>query len=107
MSAVLVLAATGLYAILAPRAQPGGVGGNRRRARSPHEALFFFYLGARARRDKLLAAKAAGRTVASSGPSLILALGVFVATGFLTSLPPATAVKQEAPPRTSKCSKSN
>ena len=39
-----------------------------------------------------------GPSVHLLGAELILALAIFVATGFLTSLPPATAVKQEAPP---------
>ena len=48
-----------------------------------------------------------GPSVHLLGAELILALAIFVATGFLTSLPPATAVSKKRPPRTSKCSKSN
>ena len=90
---------------LAPRAQPGGVVG------TAYGRALLTKLGLL---DLVLALGGISFMLRSRGPSvhllgaeLILALAIFVATGFLTSLPPATAVKQEAPPRTSKCSKSN
>ena len=101
----MVLAATGLYAILLHVPNLAAlVGTAYGRALLTKLGLLTLVLALGGISFML---RSRGPSVHLLGAELILALAIFVATGFLTSLPPATAVKQEAPPRTSKCSKSN
>jgi copper transport protein len=95
-TAVIVLAATGLYAILlhvpnlaALVDTPYG------RTLLTKLGLLVLLLGIGGTNYFLRGRGPFGRLV---GAELVLALGIFVATGFLTSLPPATAVSQETPP---------
>lgn len=94
-TAVMVLAATGLYAILlhvpnlaALVDTPYG------RSLLTKLGLLVLLLGIGGTNYLLRGRGPFGRLV---GAELVLALAIFVATGFLTSLPPATAVSQEAP----------
>jgi copper transport protein len=94
--AVMVLAATGLYAILLHVPNLAAlVGTAYGRALLTKLCLLTLVLALGGISFLLRRRGPYGRLL---GAELILALGVFVATGFLTSLPPATAVKQEAPP---------
>lgn len=95
-TAVLVLAATGLYAILlhvpnlaALASTPYG------RALLTKLGLLVLLLGIGGTNYFLRGRGPFGRLV---GAELFLALAIFLATGFLTSLPPASAISQEAPP---------
>lgn len=93
--AVMVLASTGLYAILlhVPNlaALVGTAYGRALLTKLGLLTLVFALGGA----NFLLRGRGPfGRLV---GAELVLALAIFVATGFLTSLPPATAVSPEAP----------
>ena len=97
VGAVTVLAATGLYAILLHVPNPAAlvVTGYGRALLAKLALLALvsvlgaasFFLRDRAPFGRLVVAE------------LVLAFAVFAATGFLTSLPPATAVSQEAPIR--------
>jgi putative copper export protein len=96
-TAVLILAATGLYAILlhvpnlaALVDTPYG------RSLLTKLGLLVLLLGIGGTNYFLRGRGPFGRLV---GAELVLALAIFVATGFLTSLPPATAVSPEAPAR--------
>lgn len=91
--AVMVLIATGLYAALlhvpnlsALVSTPYG------RALSMKLGLLFFLLALGAQNLRLRGRGPFGRLVSAE---LVLAIGIFVATGFLTSLPPADAVQQQ------------
>jgi hypothetical protein len=96
IGAVMVLAATGLYAILLHVPNLTAlVGTAYGRALLTKLGLLTFVLALGGISFLLRSRGPYGRLL---GAELILALGVFVATGFLTSLPPATAVKQVAPP---------
>jgi putative copper export protein len=96
IGAVMVLAATGLYAILLHVPNLAAlVGTAYGRALLTKLGLLTFVLALGGISFLLRSRGSYGRLL---GAELILALGVFVATGFLTSLPPATAVKQVAPP---------
>jgi copper transport protein len=94
-TAVLILASTGLYAIVlhvpnlaALVDTPYG------RSLLTKLGMLVFLLGIGGTNYFLRGRGPFGRLV---GAELALALAIFVATGFLTSLPPATAVSQEAP----------
>ena len=94
-TAVLILAATGLYAILLHVPDPAAlVGTPYGRALLTKLGLLVLLLGIGGTNYFLRGRGPFGRLV---GAELVLALAIFVATGFLTSLPPATAVWQEAP----------
>ncbi len=94
-AAVLVLASTGLYAILLHVPSPQAL------VATPYGRALLVKLGLL---TFVLAIGSANFLLRGRGPfghlvvvELLLALGLFVATGFLTSLPPANAVSQEAP----------
>jgi putative copper export protein len=94
--AVMVLVATGLYAALlhvpslsALVSTPYG------RVLSMKLALLVFLLALGAQNLRLRGRGPFGRLVSAE---LVLAIGIFVATGFLTSLPPADDVQQQNPP---------
>jgi putative copper export protein len=97
-TAVVTLAATGLYAILLHVPDPAAlVGTPYGRSLLTKLGLLAVLLGIGATNYLLRGRGPFGRLV---GTELVLALAIFVATGFLTSLPPATAVSREAtPPR--------
>jgi copper transport protein len=91
--AVMVLVTTGLYAALlhvpnlsALVSTPYG------RALSMKLGLLVFLLALGAQNLRLQGRGPFGRLVSAE---LVLAIGIFVATGFLTSLPPADAVQQQ------------
>lgn len=95
-TAVLILVATGIYAILlhvpnlaALVDTPYG------RSLLTKLALLVLLLGIGGTNYLLRGRGPFGRLV---GAELVLALAIFVATGFLTSLPPATAVSRAPPP---------
>jgi uncharacterized membrane protein len=97
-TAVLVLAATGLYAILLYVPNPAAlVSTPYGRSLLTKLGLLALLLGLGGTNYLLRGRGPFGRLV---GAEVVLALAIFVATGFLTSLPPATAVSREAtPPR--------
>jgi hypothetical protein len=95
IGAVMVLAATGLYAILLHVPNPGAVISTPYgRALAVKLGLLALVLGIGGANFFLRGRGPFGRLV---GAELVLALGLFAATGFLTSLPPADAVAQQAP----------
>jgi uncharacterized membrane protein len=94
-TAVMVLAATGLYAILLHVPNLAAL------VDTPYGRSLLTKLGLLV---LLLCIGGTNYLLRGRGPfgrligaELILALAIFLATGFLTSLPPATAVSQEAP----------
>ncbi|HEX2185898.1 MAG TPA: CopD family protein, partial [Chloroflexota bacterium] len=94
-TAVLILAATGLYAILLHVSNLAAlVDTPYGRALLTKLGLLVLLLAVGGTNYLLRGRGPFGRLV---GAELALALAIFVATGFLTSLPPATAVSQEAP----------
>ncbi len=96
-TAVLILAATGLYAVLLHVPNLTAlVGTPYGRALLTKLGLLALLLGIGGTNYFLQGRGPFGRLV---GAELVLALAIFVATGFLTSSPPATAVSQEAPAR--------
>jgi putative copper export protein len=95
IGATMVLAATGLYAILLHVPNLAALVG------TPYGRALLTKLGLL---TLVFALGGASFLLRSHGPfgrlvgaELILALAIFMATGFLTSLPPATAVSQEKP----------
>ncbi len=96
-AAVLVLAATGLYAILLHVPNPAAlVSTPYGRSLLTKLGLLVLLLGIGGTNNLLGGRGPFGRLV---GTEVVLALAIFVVTGFLTSLPPATAVSREATPR--------
>ena len=94
IGAVMVLAATGLYAILLHVPNPGAVISTPYgRALAVKLGFLVLVLGIGGANFFLRGRGPFGRLV---GAELVLALGLFVATGFLTSLPPADAVARQA-----------
>ncbi len=94
-TAVLILAATGLYAILLHVPNLAAlVGTPYGRALLTKLGLLVLLLGIGGTNYFLRGRGPFGHLV---GAELVLALAIFVATGLLTSLPPATAVSREAP----------
>jgi copper transport protein len=97
-TSVVVLAATGLYAILLHVPSLGAlVSTPYGRSLLTKLGLLVLLLGLGGTNYLLRGRGPFGRLV---GAEVVLALAIFVATGFLTSLPPATAASREAtPPR--------
>jgi putative copper export protein len=97
-TSVIVLAATGLYAILLHVPSLGAlVSTPYGRSLLTKLGLLVLLLGLGGTNYLLRGRGPFGRLV---GAEVVLALAIFVATGFLTSLPPATAASREAtPPR--------
>jgi copper transport protein len=89
ITAVMVLASTGVYAILLHVPSPQAlVATPYGRALSVKLGLLTFVLAIGAANFLLRGSRPFGRLVVAE---LLLALGLFIATGFLTSLPPASA----------------
>ena len=96
-TSVIVLAATGLYAILLHVPSLGAlVSTPYGRSLLTKLGLLVLLLGLGGTNYLLRGRGPFGRLV---GAEVVLALAIFVATGFLTSLPPATAASREATPR--------